>query len=270
VQRPGVLILIKMTMTDLMLKTARALAEKGMHVFPCLPRDKRPATSHGLKDATTDPLEIEAWWSQVPDYNVAVVTGAISGVFVVDIDGEDAEAELRKLEQEHGQLPATVESITARGRHLFFRCPKDKAIRNSVGKIAVGVDVRGEGGYVLVAPSVHPSGRRYAWSVDSATTFADAPDWLLSIIAEPAAGVATDVAEWRELVRDGVKEGERNNGISRLSGHLLRRYVDPIVVCEIMQAWNIARCDPPLEPSEVSTIINSICARELARRQAAS
>jgi hypothetical protein len=254
-------------MTTPMLKTARSLAEKGMHVFPCMPCDKRPATPHGLKDASTDPLEIEAWWRQEPNYNIAVVTGSISGVFVVDVDGEDAEAELRKLEKEHGELPATVESITARGRHLFFRCP-DRPIRNSAGKIAPGIDVRGDGGYVLVAPSIHPSGKRYEWSVDSAKTFADAPAWLVSIIAEPANGTGTDVAEWRELARDGCSEGERNDGIARLTGHLLRRYVDPIVVCEIVQAWNIARCTPPLHPAEVSTIINSICGRELARRQA--
>src|SRR5215471_1208019 len=167
-------------MSALMLKTARALAEKGMHVFPCVPRNKRPATAHGLKDATTDPLEIEAWWGRDPNYNLAVATGSVSGVFVVDIDGEDAEAELRRLEKEHGQLPATVESVTGRGRHIFFRCP-DKPVRNTAGKIAAGIDTRGDGGYVLVPPSMHPSGKRYAWSVDSAASFADAPDWLLSI-----------------------------------------------------------------------------------------
>jgi hypothetical protein len=98
-----------------MLQTARALAEKGFAVFPCLPRDKRPATSHGVKDATTDPIEIESWWQHEPNYNIGIATGAISGVFVIDIDGADAEAELRKLEVQHGDLSPTVESITARG-----------------------------------------------------------------------------------------------------------------------------------------------------------
>jgi Bifunctional DNA primase/polymerase, N-terminal/Primase C terminal 1 (PriCT-1) len=251
----------------MMLQIARALAEKGLAIFPCLPRDKRPATPHGLKDATTDPIEIENWWHQNPNCNIAIATGAVSGVFVIDLDGADAEAELRKLEQEHGDLPATVESITARGRHLFFRCP-DKPIRNSAGKIAPGIDVRGDGGYVVAPPSVHPSGKSYAWSVDSATTFASAPVWLLEIIAEKGAGTAKDVAEWRELVRDGVTEGERNDGIARLCGHLLRRRIDPIDCCQLMQAWNIARCLPPLDPAEVATIVNSICGRELMRRQA--
>jgi len=80
---------------SLILKTARALAEKGMHVFACMPRDKRPATPHGLKDASVDPFEIEAWWAQNPNYNLALVTGSMSGVFVVDVDGEEAAAARR-------------------------------------------------------------------------------------------------------------------------------------------------------------------------------
>ena len=250
-----------------MLKTARALAEKGMAVFPCLPRDKRPATPHGVKDATTDPIEIENWWQQEPHFNVAIATGAVSGVFVIDIDGVDAEAELRKLEARHGELPATVESITARGRHLFFKCP-EKPLRNSASKIASGIDVRATGGYVIAPPSVHPSGKRYCWSVDSATTFAAAPAWLLSIIAEPGNGTAAAaaVSEWRDLVRQRVAEGQRNTAATRIAGHLLRRYVDPVVVLELMLGWGATRCTPPLPPDEITQIVNSVAGRELARR----
>jgi len=251
----------------LMLKTARALAEKGMAVFPCLPRDKRPATPHGVKDATTDPIEIENWWQQDPHFNVAIATGAVSGVFVIDIDGADAEAELRKFEARHGELPPTVESITARGRHLFFKCP-EKPLRNSASKIASGIDVRATGGYVIAPPSVHPSGKRYCWSVDSATTFAAAPAWLLSIIAEPGNGTAAAaaVSEWRDLVRQRVAEGQRNTAATRIAGHLLRRYVDPVVVLELMLGWGATRCTPPLPPDEITQIVNSVAGRELARR----
>ena len=68
---------------------------------------------------------------------------------------------MRRLEAEHGELPATVEVITARGRHLYFKMP-DMPVRNSAGKIAAGIDMRGDDGYVLAPPSVHPSGTRYA------------------------------------------------------------------------------------------------------------
>ena len=252
-----------------MLQTARALAEKGLAIFPCLPRDKRPATKHGLKDATTDPIEIENWWHENPNCNIAIATGAVSGVFVIDLDGADAEAELRKLEAQHGDLPATVESITGRGKHLFFKCP-EKPVRNSAGKIATGIDVRATGGYVIAPPSIHPSGKRYAWSVDSAATFAAAPEWLLSIIADPENGTAAPASQWRALVCDGVVEGQRNSSAARLTGYLLRRFIDPIVTLELVQSWNAVHCSPPLQPDEIIAIVNSISGRELKRWLGAS
>jgi hypothetical protein len=128
-----------------MIKSALALAVKGLHVFPCQPRAKIPATSNGLKAATIDRTIITQWWQQNPQFNIGIATGKASGIFVVDVDGIDAEGELRKLEAEHGPLPATVEAITARGRHLYFRMPAID-IRNSASKIAPHIDVRANGG----------------------------------------------------------------------------------------------------------------------------
>jgi hypothetical protein len=253
-----------------MIKTALRLAERGLCVFPCRVRDKRPATANGLKDATTDLDTIKLWWREEPEFNVAVATGPGSGIFVTDIDSFEAEDELRKLETRHGWLPATVESITARGRHLFFQYPQ-KPVRNSAGKLAPGIDIRGDGGYVLVPPSVHPSGRRYCWSVDSASAFAQAPGWLLAALAEPKGGqseLATAPGEWRDLVCDGVDEGRRNHSVARLAGHLLRRRVDPFVALEMLKVWNAVRCRPPLEAAEITSIVDSIAARELQRRGA--
>jgi hypothetical protein len=254
-----------------MLRAALQLADHGMAIFPCQPRDKRPATTHGVKDATTDRNVVARWWQQGPDCNIGVATGAISGIMVLDIDDLDAEAELRKLEVQHAALPATVESITARGRHLFFRWP-DREIRNSAGRLAPGIDVRGAGGYVIVPPSLHPTGRRYAWSVDSATTFAAVPQWLLDRIGKPANGTgaapATPPAEWRDLVLAGVGEGQRNHSVTRLAGYLLRRHVDPVMALEFLTLWNATRCQPPLEAAEVARIMDSVAGRELKRRGA--
>ena len=252
----------------MLLHTALTLASRGLHVFPCKPRDKRPATINGLKDATTELDTIRHWWRQEPQLNVAIATGRSSKIFVVDIDGPDAEGELCKLEAQHGEIWPTVESITARGRHLFFRWP-DRMVRNSAGRIAPGIDVRGEGGYVLAPPSIHPSGRAYAWSVDSANAFAAAPDWLLARIITPTGnGAPAPATEWRDLVRDGAEEGQRNQSVARLAGYLLRRHLDAVVVLEILMAWNAARCRPPLDVDEVTAIVDSIAARELKRRGA--
>jgi hypothetical protein len=217
-------------------------------------------------DATADFDTIRQWWRDDPNYNVAIATGAASRLFVIDIDGIDAETELHKLEAEHGLLPPSVEVITARGRHVYFQWPAC-AIRNSASKIAPGVDVRGQGGFVLCPPSIHPSGRRYEWSVDTGNSLAAAPQWLLDKLA-PRAGQGSNTApsEWRELVINGVDEGSRDTSLTKLAGYLLRRYINPLVALELLQVWNSARCRPPLPADDVERIVSSIARKEIQRR----
>jgi hypothetical protein len=250
------------------LRTALQLAARGLHVFPCAPAGKTPVCAHGHKDATTDVIVIQAWWRDNPDYNVAIATGAISGVFVVDIDDGAAETALKRLEDQHGALPPTVEVITPRGRHIYLRCPH-VPVRNTAGRIADGIDTRGDGGYVLTPPSMHPSGRRYCWSVDGANAFAEAPQWLLAKITAPANGTGnriTPSSEWRELMTNGAEEGQRNEQLTRLTGHLLRRFVNPYVVLELVQSFNETHCRPPLPSKDVERIAESIADRERQRR----
>jgi hypothetical protein len=251
---------------------ALALARRRLAVFPCVPRGKEPATDHGFYDATTDSSLIESWWRRDPAFNIGIRTGARSRIFVVDVDGPDGEAELKRLETQYGTLPTTVESITPRpGRHLYFLWSDKHPVPNTTAKIAPKIDTRGEGGYVLAPPSVHPSGRPYAWSVDSAGTFAAAPQWLFDRINGNGTGNgtgngATPASVWRERARNGAVEGQRNDMLVRLTGHLLRRQVDSIVVLELLLAWNVARCRPPLDDAEVERIVDSICGLELKRR----
>jgi hypothetical protein len=242
--------------------SALSLAERGLFVFPCLPRDKRPATKHGCKDATRDLAVIQQWWDENPDYNVAIATGR--RVFVVDVD--DAEAALRELELANTELPSTVESLTPRGRHIYFRTPQFE-VRNSSGRVAPGIDVRGVGGYVIAPPSVHPSGRQYHWSVDSAKRAAEAPDWLLAKLDDRGNASPTAITEWRDLVANGADEGTRDCTIARLAGHLLRRRIDPVVVLELLKSWNATHCRPPLPVVDIERVCGSIAARELKRRQ---
>jgi hypothetical protein len=104
-----------------MRRAALQLADRGLAVFPCRPLDKRPATAHGCKDATSDVITIQTWWQENPSYNIGIATGAVSGIFVLDVDG--AEAALSRLEAQLGKLPPTVEAITARGRHAATSSP---------------------------------------------------------------------------------------------------------------------------------------------------
>ncbi|MDY0307429.1 MAG: bifunctional DNA primase/polymerase [Desulfovibrionaceae bacterium] len=162
-----------------LLQSALGLAAAGWAVFPC--KDKRPLTAHGLKDASDDPEQIKAWWAENPGAQIGLPTGKNVNAFVLDVDLPDGPASLAALENEHGPLPRTWTARTGSGgEHRYFRLPENQEIRNSASKLAPGLDVRGEGGYVIAPPT--PG---YSWTSQGAP-LADAPEWLLSLILPPA------------------------------------------------------------------------------------
>lgn len=143
-------------------KAAEHYATSGLHVFPLRPREKTPLTPHGHKDATTDLAQVRAWWDQWPDANIGLACGP-SKIVVIDIDGDEGMASWDALAARLDlQVTTRVVRTGGGGLHLYFRAP-GAAIRNSAGKLGRGIDVRGEGGYVVLPPSVHPSGRPYEW-----------------------------------------------------------------------------------------------------------
>jgi hypothetical protein len=136
-----------------------------------------PAIARGFYSATTNPETIKRLW-RIADRNVGIPTGAMSGFWVLDIDGADGEAALADLQRKHGALPPTREAITGSGgRHLLFKYVGP--IQTTVGRIAPGIDTRGDGGYIVAPPSIHPNGRAYAWR--SYDQLAIAPDWLVTL-----------------------------------------------------------------------------------------
>jgi len=231
----------------------------GWSVLPLRPRDKRPLIRwEGLQVARPSPSEVAGWFRQWPDANVGIVTGEISNLIVIDIDPQHGgEASLDRLCQRFGALPATAEARTGGGgRHLYFAHPGGH-VRNRAG-LAPGVDLRGDGGYVVAPPSVHPNGRPYVWVAGRSpeeTTPAPLPRWL---VRPSATRPGRTLVDWRRLVHEGVPEGQRNSTIASLAGHLLWRGVDPQVVLELLLAWNRMRCRPPLDDAEVAQVVESI------------
>ncbi len=136
-------------------KAALSYAKRGILVFPCEPGGKRPLTHNGFWDATSDVHRVKAWWGRWPAANIGVPTGKSSGLLVLDVDPRDGGLEsLAALEREDGPLPETARSRTGGGgMHVFFRYPPEEEVRNSAGWLGPGLDVRGEGGYVVVPPS---------------------------------------------------------------------------------------------------------------------
>jgi Bifunctional DNA primase/polymerase, N-terminal len=126
----------------------------------CHSPGKHPRTRRGCKDASADPSQIDRWWVKWTGANIGIATGAISGIVVLDIDGAEGRATLQELIAEHGFLPRTPVVQTARGLHFYFKLPQGVSVPCSTGS---GLDIRGNGGYVVAPPSIHLSGHVYEW-----------------------------------------------------------------------------------------------------------
>lgn len=255
-----------------LLKAARWYATHGLPVFPlhsapngicscgdpqCAHPGKHPRTAHGFKDATTDQSLIEDWCAKWPDANLGIPTGAASGLLVVDIDprngGNDS---LDSLSLKYGRFPDTAEQITGGGgRHFAFRDPGIAVPKT----LAPGIDLKGTGGYIVVAPSIHPSGNRYQWDgIDGARALlnpADPPAWLLQEIGKARQSSRTQSAD------DSSQKwprGQRNSKLASFAGTMRRRGMLQAPIEAALLEENRLRCDPPLPEVEVRRIAESV------------
>ena len=178
------------------LDTALAYTRLGIRVVPIKPGHKYPGIDNWQNLATDDSDVVTSWWSgDYKSYGIGIATGRTKHgqIFVVDVDDRDeyrGSDTLHDLEQRYGALPETVTAITGTGgQHLYFYSPVE--VRNDAGsRLGVGLDIRGEGGQVLAAPTTHPNGRQYQW-VDGWSPMekrpANAPQWLLTLLTtQPA------------------------------------------------------------------------------------
>jgi hypothetical protein len=233
------------------LSSALRYARMGLPVFPCRPGGKEPLTPHGFKDATTALPQIRDWWGRWPEANLGLPTGRASGLVVLDIDprsgGDWSWAALRAGRK----IPKTVEQWTGGGgKHIVFRDPGSIKCR----ALAPGLEVKGEGGYVIVPSSVHTSGERYRFvkgrGAKLLLELAEVPDWLLSAMrpmGQPQTADATsDTAVWNE--------GERNSRLTSVAGSLRRRGCNAEQIEGALQQLNQSRCNPPLPEAEVRSI----------------
>ena len=177
-------------------EAAHAYAALGWRVLPIKPKEKRPPMASWQHAATTDTKAITNWFRGLyREHGVGIATGRESGIWVLDIDTHDADglATLDELQHVHGTLPETVTAITgSNGRHLFFTYPPIP-VGWKVGttkNIGAGIDVRGDGGQVVAAPTVHPNGTPYTWAPGLSpwhVLVAPAPTWLLELVTvQPA------------------------------------------------------------------------------------
>ena len=171
---------------------ARRAVQFGFPTVPLKPRSKMPAVRHGIDDAITTRMGVRERAKACPDDNYgAVLDGE---VFVIDVDGLEGAASLQSLIKRHGELPPTVETITPRGRHFWYRSRLGKVVRSSNNKLGRGIDVKGCRGYVVLPGSVPSSGPPYQFAPGCAfgeIEIAEASDWLLDLVIRPSAADRT-------------------------------------------------------------------------------
>lgn len=224
------------------LAAALGYAARGWRVFPlhsptrsggctcgradCTNIGKHPRTAHGLKDASSATSVLRIWWGQQwRRANIAIVTGKRSGLVVLDVDPRHGgQAALTRIQEQCGPLPETLKVATGGGgEHWYFQHPGGDLLIRTGARVAglAGLDVRGDGGYVVAPPSWHASGARYDW-VDESTPIATLPDWLLDVLMKPpeipaesrpalrSVGGLADGQRWLEKALERAYEGNRN------------------------------------------------------------
>jgi hypothetical protein len=222
-------------------------------IAACNSKAKHPLCDHGVKDATTDPVRIRELWQRHPAANVAYAPP--SGIIVLDVDPRHGgDATLAELEATHG-LPDTPRVLTGGGGlHLYLRVPANTNIsNNNTGKLGPGIDIKTEGGYVLLPPSVHISGNKYEWEITARideVNIADAPQWLIDAISE-----SPDRTNGKHFeLPDKICDGTRNDYLFRFARSLHARKATFDEILAALHPVNEARCEPPLDGGELVPI----------------
>lgn len=238
------------------LEFALSYLRRGWSVVPAMPKDKKPLIKwQEYQQRRPTEAEVREWWTRWPDANIIIVTGAVSGIIVLDVDGPEGRASLQELKDLHilEKMPRTPVSATGKGFHYIFRHPGGD-LRNFARRLP-GLDFRGDGGYIIAPPSIHPSGRAYEWKVSpDEQDPADPPDWLMDIILGRDFVVGGKQHGNRpkvdtNLVLSGIPEGERDVTIFRYACRLRTQGLS-YEEAEILILQAADRCNPPFSPKE--------------------
>ncbi|MFL6353350.1 MAG: bifunctional DNA primase/polymerase [Bryobacteraceae bacterium] len=258
------------------LQAALWFAEHDIPVFPChypeglngcschdprcTSQGKHPLTRHGFLDATTDLQQIREWWEQWPEANLAIPTGTLSGLLVVDFDPRDgAPSDRDGCAEVIGRIPDNAAEATSggNGRHIYFQYNPALFPWKIPQYIAPGVEVKATGDYVITAPSRHVSGKRYEWDgMEGRNHLLRLPSptpTLIEKINTAARQKPTLPAEERIW-----GQGERNNQLTRLAGAMRRHGTSAGVIETALQEANRKQCNPPLGEEEVRQISLSV------------
>ncbi len=234
---------------------ALTLLGHGWSVIPCRARSKFPLEEWEVyKDRLPTEVEVRRWWEKHPNANAAIVCGKVSGLVVVDID-VDKGGRIEDIEEATDRISRTGGG----GWHLFYKHPGG-LVGNRVG-VRPGIDIRGDGGYVIAPPSVHESGKAYTWMSEG--DMGPCPEWVTSTNGDEH---VPSGEQWlTSMLERGVAEGGRNDALARLTGYFASKAIPDDVVYSTMTEWAKTHLHPPLSEHEVDTTIRSVCKTENAK-----
>lgn len=231
---------------------ALAYAQLGWHVLPIEPRAKVPIgrlVPRGMLDASTDPEDIRKWWKASPDAGIGIALAA-SGLVAIDVDPRNGGTDsFEDLQARHGSLRSDVMAYTGGGgEHHVFLIPSGTQV-SLPGILGPGVDVKANG-YIVVEPSLHPSGNAYCWEASSSpldgVVPSPLPDWLRNL--RPAA------AKLQKDEAGRVVTGGRNEHLSRRAFTLRKAGLPIVDIEDVLLRINARECSPPLDDAEVRQI----------------
>lgn len=230
------------------LQAALDYAKQGFAVLPLVEKDKAPLTAHGLKDATTDEKQIRKWWGNHPNANIGIACGKVSGGIVaidVDVDeqkGKHGNETLRAWEHQYGELPETVRSITGNGGcHIIY---KDTETYKPSQQLYEDIDIRADGSYIVVPPSIHPNGNQYEWEnapTDIPIAQAD------STVRKFLKGNQKNTKKVQDTPSSNtpIQEGSRVSALLSLIGKLVDLNLSNEAIKSAIEHENNTRCIPP-------------------------
>lgn len=256
-------------MSDKFLNAAMQYIDLGFKVVILGYRSKETITVHtpnGLLDATRDKDVARSWWEMTPDCNIGAVLGAASGgIVAIDIDrkhGVDGYETMRDWEIEHGDLPETVTCLTPTGGcHFYYRV--DREVRPSTND-EIGVDIRGDGSYVVLPPSIHPDTlTAYEWEFPpDECEIAQADERVYEFIefVKPKDEKGGDGKHGSTRIpNENVDEGGRNDFLFKQGRSARGRGADDDTIAAFLESLNKIKCKPPLDEGELQKIIKSVC-----------
>jgi|SRR5579872_168145 len=218
----------------------------------CHSPGKHPMLKNGVLEASSNTGLIKHWFHKWPTANLALACGIDSDILVIDIDSlKGGNVSYANLATQYLQHYSYILSQTGNGFHLYFK--NLEGIKNKVG-LMEGVDIRAEGGYVLLPPSNHLSGNKYKWLRDPfENEITPLPDKLAEFMIARSA-----TAQEGDDYDDLIGEGKRNNFLHYCGSVMRAKGFSVGAIEAALNAENQSRCVPPVTDSELGLIIRSV------------